>query len=223
MKKVHVIGAFIEGLTTIKLYLSELNIFFSEFKTAAEAIQSGEVPDLLIFFTDRNSQNTQQDIDFLKNSPSFARVPRIFILPYLAQTEANSSDIIDGQCTFQLPVDKLKFLSVVSTFLKRAQRRVFRIVITLQPEGSNIRYSGLSMDFSKTGMAFECISDLPVGDLVKVQFVNPRSRNRFLLKAEIVRKASTQADGTTFYGVRFIDLSIKDTIELTNFITGETL
>lgn len=77
------------------------------------------------------------------------------------------------------------------------------------------------MDFSKTGMAFECAADLAVGSGLTVNFVDPKNRKRFSLKAGIVRKAPTQSELTTFYGVKFINIEDQDIKDLMDFITGK--
>lgn len=221
MKKLHIICPYIEGLTTIKSYLDELQSNVIDFKSIEDSLRQADLPDLIILFANKQVDAFNRDVETLKNSTAYARVPRIIILPFNFPGQTEDSDPFCGQVVFQLPVDKLRFLSVVSTFLKRAQRRLFRILITLQAEGANVRYSGLSMDFSETGMAFESASDFAAGDRLIVHFVNPRNRKRFLLKSEIARKAKSPASDTTFYGIRFVDLSDPERKHLRGFITGE--
>jgi len=221
MKKLHIICSYIEGLATIKSYLDELGCEALDCKTVEGSIKHQDLPDLIILFANKPAEVFARDVETLKNSASHARVPRIFILPFNFPGQADDPDPFSGQAAFQMPVDKLRFISVVSTFLKRAQRRVFRILITLQPEGTNVRYSGLSMDFSESGMAFESVSDFTVGDRLGVHFVNPRNRKRFLLKSEIARKAKSPVSDTTFYGIRFQNLSHPEKKALRAFITGE--
>lgn len=221
MKKIFLIGTFPDGLKTIRSYLSDINVNYLEFSSVRDAVESGRVPSLVVLLADKIVENFNKDVDSLKNNPSFSRIPRIYIFPLQMSGILPDSRIIDGQSSFQMPVDKLKFLSSVSTFLKRPPRRVFRILITIIPKESNLRYSGISMDFSETGMAFESISDFLKGDKIKINFVNPRNRKRFLLNAEVIRKASTQPGSTTFYGVMFIDMTNKDAKELMDFISGE--
>ena len=220
MKNIFLIGAFPDGLKTTRSYLSEINLNYSEFSSVKDAVESGRVPSLIVLLADKNMKNFDEDVDSLKNSPSFSRIPRIYIFPFEMPGVLPAPGIIDGQSSFQMPVDKLKFLSSVSTFLKRPPRRVFRILITVIPDGSNLRYSGVSMDFSETGMAFESVSDFHVGDKININFVNPRNRKRFLLKAEIIRKASTQPGSNTFYGVMFSEMTDKDAKELMSFLSG---
>ncbi|MEW6108879.1 MAG: PilZ domain-containing protein [Nitrospirota bacterium] len=222
MTNIFLIETVRDGLRIIKSYLSDNNLNYMEFSSVNDAIKTNEVPMLIILLVNKNLENFKKDAETLKNSPAFSRIPRIFILPFEISGMTTNSEIIYGEPSFQIPVDKLKFLSTVSRFLKRSPRRVFRILITILAEGSNIRYSGISIDFSETGMAFECNADFPGGHKVKINFVNPRNRKRFLLQAEIVRKASTQPGGSAFYGVKFRDMTDSDIKELMGFITGES-
>ncbi len=134
---------------------------------------------------------------------------------------SQTPELIDGQSSFYMPVDKLKFISVVAKCLERSPRRIFRILVTVQPENSNLRYSGTSIDFSETGMAFECTSDFDLGQKIIVNFVHPRTRRRFILNSVIARRASTQPGFTSFYGVMFSEMLGQDVEELMKFITGE--
>jgi hypothetical protein len=219
MSKILLIETSPNGLDTIKPYLSEVNADYSEFYSVNDAILSRESPALVILLANQDLENSKKDLNTIKTSPSLAKIPRILILPF-GMDKKNAPAIISGEFSFTIPVVKLRFLSEVNKFLKRSPRRVFRILINVQPDGTNVKYLGTSMDFSETGMSFECISDFPVGHKIIVSFVNPRNRKRSRLKAEIVRRATTHAGGTTFYGVMFIEMSDKEIKDLISFITG---
>jgi len=221
MKKIFLIEKSPDIFNTITSCLEENQLFYSQFKNLDEALKSGEVPSLIVLFVNNNTKGINIEIEALKSNPSFSRIPRIFIFPFEMTGIIPNSEIISGQSSFQVPVDKMKFLSTVSKFLKRSTRRVFRIVISVQPEESNIRYSGISIDFSETGVAFESSSDLPVKQKIYLSFVNPKSRKRLLFKGEIARKASTQPGGTAFYGIKLEEMSNKDKKDFINFLTGE--
>lgn len=221
MKKVFLIEKSPDIFNAIRSCLEENQLFYSQFKSLDEAIKSGEVPSLIVLFVNKNTRDINQEIEALKNNPSFSRIPRIFILPLDMTGIIPDNEIISGQSSFQVPVDKLKFLSTVSKFLKRSPRRVFRIVISIQPEESNLRYSGISIDFSETGVAFESSSDLPVRQKIHLSFVNPKNRKRLLFKGEIARKASTQPGGTAFYGIKLEEMTDKNKKDFINFLTGE--
>jgi hypothetical protein len=221
MKNIFVIEPFADGLKTVKAYLSENNYQYSEFGSLDKALKSGEVPALLVLLADRVHESFLNDISLLKQHAPFSKVPRIFILPYATARMTQHPDLVDGQSSFRLPVEKLRFLSVVAKCLDRSPRRVFRIIITIQQHGSNIRYSGISIDFSETGMAFESTGDFAVGQEVTVNFVNPRTRKRFVQQSTVARRASTQPGGSSFYGVMFQEMAEQNVNDLMKFISGE--
>ena len=86
--------------------------------------------------------------------------------------------------------------------------------------GSNLRYSGISIDISESGMAFECVAEFQAGEQLLIRFVNPRSRSRFSLKAEVIRRTSTPAGSSIFSGVTFKQMSPDAIRELDHFISG---
>lgn len=210
-----------DALKTVKYYLSDSHYTLTVFGSLAEAAESPKAPALVILLADKDAEQFNKDINVLKHHTVFSKVPRIIILPHKASYLTEHPELLDDQPSFQLPVDKLLFLSVVSKCLKRSPRRVFRILITVQPEGSNIRYSGLSVDFSETGMAFESTADIPTRQRVKVNYVNPRNRRRFDLSANIARKAATQPGGSVFYGIKFLEMNEEDMKDMLEFISGE--
>lgn len=222
MKQIFIIESSADVLNTVKHYLKESDLNYVAFQSVREALLSLDLPEIIILFGSNNVLEIEQDISQIKNNQSCVRVPKILILPFNTTINQDKSKVLDVQETFCIPVDKLKFQSTISKFLMQAPRRIFRIIITILLSDSNIRYSGVSIDFSESGMAFECNSDLPVGKHLQISFVNPKKRNRILLNAEIARKTPTLSGSSIFYGVMFKDLSDKDTQDLSAFISGSS-
>ncbi|MFA6056443.1 MAG: PilZ domain-containing protein [Thermodesulfovibrionales bacterium] len=220
-KKIHLIETVPDGLKKIKSYLSEMNGNYTQFCTLSDSVQSGEVPELFILLADKNFESFVRDIDTLKNNNAFSAISRIVLLPYKMPENFRIPSLVGLQSSFMMPVDKLPFLSTVAEFLKIPQRRIFEILITIQPEESNIKYSGLSVDFSETGMAFKCSSELPVGKKITLSFIDPALRKRLLFSSEIIRTKKIDHENTYFYGVRFVDLKRQGAKELRLFITGK--
>lgn len=220
MKKIFVIERSADVFNTVKHYLKEDNLLYISFENVREALLSPDMPALIVLFGSDSFQEIRADIADLKDNPSFVKVPKILILPFNATITQGECRSLDVQETFFIPVEKLKFQTAISKFLLRSPRRVFRILVNVQQDGSNLRYSGISMDFSESGMAFECVSDFPVGEKLQVSFVNPKNRSRFSLKSEVVRKTSTPTGSSVFYGVTFRQLSEKEAQDLTQFISG---
>ena len=221
MKHLFLIEKSADVLRTVKSYLEEDNIPYTKFSSLEDALLAKDLPALIIFFASDSYTEIRHDIALLKNNASFSRISRILILPFNTSVIASKVEELDIQALFQIPVDRLKFHTSVAQLLRRGPRRVFRIVISIQAEGKNIRYAGVSIDFSEGGMAFECPAEFLPGDRIQVQFVNPRNRRRFLLRTVVIRRVVTPAGNTIFYGVKFTDMNDKDTQELLDFIAGE--
>lgn len=220
MKKVFVIERSADVLNTVKHYLKEDGLDYLSSQNVGEALSSPDLPALIILFGNDNFQEIRQDIAELKLNPAFVKIPKVLILPLNAGLTEASCKNLDLQEIFSIPVPKLRFQTTMSKFLKRSPRRVFRILVSVQQNGSKLHYSGISMDFSESGMAFECVSDFPIGEELKVSFVNPKNRNRFLLTSEVARKTSTPTGSSIFYGVTFNRMTEKDMQDLSNFISG---
>jgi len=220
VKKVFVIERSADVFNTVKHYLNEDNLPYIAFQDVREALDSPDLPALIVLFGSDSFQEIRADIAELKDNPLFVKIPKILILPFNANITQGECKTLDVQESFFIPVEKLKFQTSMSKFLLRAPRRVFRILVSIQQEGSNLRYSGISMDFSESGMAFECVSDFPIGEKLQISFVNPKNRSRFSLKSEVVRKTSTPTGSSVFYGVMFKEMTEKEDQNITQFITG---
>jgi len=220
MKAVFLIERSPDVFHTVKSYLRESSLTFACFPSVDDAILAKDLPLIIILFGNSEYQEIRQDLTTLKNNPSYVRIPKILILPFASSTTETALETLDLQGVFSIPVERLRFQTLIAKFLRQAHRRVFRILVTLQKEDSNVRHSAISIDFSESGMAFECVSDFQVGEKLIVSFVNPRAEIRFLLKAEIIRKKSTPIGSSVFYGVLFRQLSEKDVGDLSAFISG---
>ena len=221
MKKIHVIETFTDGLRTIKSHLSDINGKYSVFGSVDAALVSGETSDLVILLANRNVDHFKRDLETLYKASFFSKIPVIVCLPFKTAETKPAAEIVGEIPAFELPVSKLSFLSTVAKFLKIPPRRVLQIVITAQPEESNIKYTGMSIDFSETGMAFRSNADFSVGSTIMVNFVNPASRTRLFLKARVARRTDIRHDNIAFYGVNFQNITSDISRELQSFVTGE--
>jgi hypothetical protein len=222
MSIIHLIETVPGSLKAVKSYLTEMDASSLEFPTVADSVNSGELPDLVVLTANNDIPQFHNDINALKDNGFYAKIPRIIIIPTSLTKTADIHEVTASHSTFTMPVDRLQFLSTASQFLKRSPRRVFRILISIQLRDSNIRYSGVSIDFSESGMSFESPLDIPKNQEMSISFVNPKNRKRFSLNAIVARRASTQPGGSNFYGVTFNKLSSSDAVELMRFITGES-
>ncbi len=220
MKKIHVIESIPDGLRTIKSYLSDISGESSVFSSVGDALAAGERSDLVILLAQRNPESFRKDVEVLCKANSFSRIPLIICTPFRPFETSSFNEIVSAATTFELPVNKLNFLSTVSRYLKVPPRRVLQMVVTLQSQGDNIKYTGTSIDFSENGMAFRSNADFPVGQRIMINFVNPATRKRLFLKAKVIRRNDIRHDGVAFYGVMFFNLASEDSLELRSFVTG---
>ncbi len=219
-KKIHLIETFPEGLKTVRSYLSEINANHDVFCSVDDAMCSRAQPDLVILLARKRAEYCNEDIAACRGNPSLSRVPLMLMVPLHAGLNIHAIERGTCQCVVQMPADKLQFLARVANFLKIPPRRIFQVVITIMEEDSNIRYAGISVDFSETGMAFECSAEFAVGRKITIRFIDPKNREKFLLNAEIVRMSETLRDKVFFYGVRFRGVTHTETVSLKNFISG---
>jgi|GEM_PF-6312345 len=222
-KKVFMIERSPDVFQGVATCLQEEDIDFASFPTPEEAAGSKEPSALIVLFGGNDISVIRNDLETIKTHPAFARLPKVLVLPFNSEVSQAGLRQLDLQEIFYTPVEKLKFKTVLSSYLHRSPRRVFRILVSITEDGSKVRYSGLSMDFSDSGMAFESTADFPVRKDLMISFVNPRNRQRISLKSEVVRKTASPLGDKAFYGVMFKQMSGKDTLELKGFISGSSV
>ncbi|MEJ2697596.1 MAG: PilZ domain-containing protein [Candidatus Sulfobium sp.] len=211
MKKVCLIEPVPDCLKTVKSYLSDINANYSVFQNFGDMSKSGVKPDLLIVFASR------EHAGIIANMPDLPAVPSILI---------NADDFrLDEKSRYRprfilrFPVTKQSFLTKAAICLGIPPRRFFSIIVTVTEEGSNIRYSGVSKDFSETGMSLEALADFPPNQALSVRFIDVRNRKKFSLNAEVARKTEI-GKGMFFYGLKFKDLTQDDADSLKVFISA---
>ena len=217
MKSVYIIANGTTGIRGVESFLTEINAHHVTFRTPDEAIDSDEKPDLVVIMSTGDLADFRARFDSLKGDRIFSRIPRVLVQPREFSAVLQKTGDFQGETLLNMPLDKLEFLSSISRLLKIPHRRVFNTVISVQPDGGNIRYSGVSQDFSETGMAFECSADLPKEQKIRVSFIDPKSKQRLVLSARIARKRS---DILNFYGAVFVNLTADEKTGLLRFLTG---
>lgn len=221
MKHFHLIETTPNGIRTVKTYCEDMNAECQVFSSVDDALYSGEVPDMVILLARKEAENYRKDIEMLSSDRVYGKVPRVVMLPMSLSMKRKASSVINGEAEFPLPVDKLKFLSEVAKCLDIPQRRVFQIIITIMVPDSQLQYSGMSIDFSETGMGFESRALFSIGQCIKISFVNPGTKNRLSLQGEVARKAPTISVDKFLYGIRFVNMQTQDSRELRGFIAGK--
>lgn len=218
MKHICLIEATPNGLRTVKTYFEEMNADCKVFGSVGAALNSGTVPDMVVLLAQREEEDYRKDVSLISLDRVYGRAPRVVVLPISLSMKRKTTAVIEGEAEFPLPVDKLKFLSEVAKCLDIPQRRDFQIIITILIPDSNLQYSGMSIDFSETGMGFESRADFSIGQYIRMSFVNPRTKARLLLQGEVARKVPTASTDRFLYGIRFMNMQMQESEELRRFI-----
>lgn len=220
MKHICLIETMSGGLRTARGYLAEMNARCSDFGDVGAAAKSGDTFDLIILLGRHEYTDYVQDIAVLKKSTALRNIPRIVVVPVGMSVAGHSSENADGETEFFMPVEKLAFLSAVAERLGIPNRRIFQTVISISLPDSRLQYSGMSLDFSETGIGFQSTAEFHEGQKIRVSFVNAKTRVRLNLDGEVVRKGSTHSAALFFYGIRFFGMSEEDRQELNRFMAG---
>jgi hypothetical protein len=218
MGKIHIIEPISNGLQAAKGYLSEINARYLVFEST-DACLAEEPGDLVIILADKDIGFYAKDIEKLKKSRSHRGMKRLCVLPFELSMKRTRKQIIDGEFEHPMPLDRERFLLSVGNCLNIPQRRTFKTIVMIQPEAGGIRYSGNSVDFSETGMSFECNTNFPVNQPLTVSFGKPTG-GRMQLKAVVVRNNPSHSGTSYFHGVKFIDISDEQRSELRIFVSG---
>ena len=116
MKTVFLIERSTDVFHTVKSYLKEERLPFVSFQTPDEAAWADEVPALIILFGNNSLQEIRDDIGMVKNKTSFARAPKILVLPLGSSFTDLQCKMFDVQAILSIPVQKLQFQSVIAKF-----------------------------------------------------------------------------------------------------------
>ena len=219
MRRIFFIEQSGEELTSVRTYLEDV-AKCARFCSVMEAIKADGPPDLILLAADGDPENLRRDLSFLRGSSFYGKIPRMVFLPADIPSALLKSSRLETETVLRFPVDKSEVLSKIAGLQKRAHRRLYEILIGLQPEGDARKYFGKSLDFSETGIAFECNEKIAQGKRVIITFVTPRNRRRFILEAEIVRARSDHPGALYAYGATFRNMTPEDKKDLMDFITG---
>jgi hypothetical protein len=209
MKNIYLIKDAKPFWADIERALSGVNAKVSTFdgQTAQEAI-SRQAPDLIII-----AESIHHDI-----SAMVQKLPKLILkknmLPGTIIQGSTNGDCI----TAGWPLEEKSFLEITSRLLFVSERRKFRAMIRIFTKGVKTGFAGQSEDFSLTGIAFKTDQQFPLGEEVAISFYVTEVKKSIKLDAEITRQGIDPADGSSYYGARFINLSSEDKEVLKKFI-----
>ncbi len=219
MQKIFFIEQEGEELNPIMAYLADV-ARCAGFCSVMEAIKADGPPDLILLAADGDPENLKRDLTYLRGNSFYAKIPRMVFLPAKVPSASLKSSRLESETVLRLPVDKSEVLSKIAGIQKRAHRRLYEILIGVQPEGDGRKYFGKSLDFSETGIAFECNEKIAEGRRVIITFVAPKTRRRFILEGAVVRMTTDHPGALYAYGATFRNMTAEDKSDLMDFITG---
>ncbi len=221
MKHFHLIETIPNGLRTVRTFFEAMNADYKVFSSVDDALNSAEVPDMVVLLARKEEGDYKRDIGMILLDRVYGKIPRVAVLPISLSMKRKTASVVEGEAEFPLPVDKDKFLAAVAACLDISQRRACQIIITIVTPDSNLQYSGMSMDFSETGMGFESRAGFAIGQRVRTSFVNPGTKNRLQLTGEVARKVPAASADKFLYGIRFLDMQVQEAEELRRLITNQ--
>lgn len=140
-------------------------------------------------------------------------------IPKLVISEGNiEENRSKGIYVLKWPASKEAFLEMTSRLLYISERRVFRTVITASYKGRPETFLGKSLNFSMSGMAFKLDKPLKIGDILAISFFIPNSDERLNIDMEVMRISNDPADGSVYYGAKFLNIEKGAKEDLDNFI-----
>jgi len=121
--------------------------------------------------------------------------------------------------TVNWPMTCEAFLKLSAELSKLSERRVFRTLLRIFPDGSSTPSIGLSMDFSHSGMALKTKEKLAIGARAEVSLSLPNMDESTRLPIQVMR--STGEGEEISYGAQFVGLDKARQMILDKFILQE--
>jgi hypothetical protein len=121
--------------------------------------------------------------------------------------------------TVNWPMAPDAFLKLAADLTWLSQRRVFRALLRIFPDGGEVSCLGHSMDFSPSGMGLRTEHKLTDGEKVVVSLSLPTSPKSLRIPLQIMR--STPDGDMTIYGGKFVDLGPEERKAIDAFIDQE--
>jgi len=106
--------------------------------------------------------------------------------------------------TVNWPISADAFLKLSAELARLSERRVFRALLRIFPQGGGTPTIGRSMDFSHSGMALRTAHHLAIGARMEISLSLPNMDKSVRFPVQIMRNAPDGEEAE--YGARFIGL-----------------
>lgn len=155
------------------------------------------------------------------------REPLLAQTPIIIMSATDSPDIrgrcIKAGCTdfVAKPRKPEELLEVVARSLSIGERKALRVRVTFKVavDVDRRRLMGKASNLSATGLLLISDTTLPLGSVLPLEFVVPRTDRPVKVRGKVVR-VGWNADGTCEAGIHFIDLSQTDQQQILNFTSS---
>ena len=111
------------------------------------------------------------------------------------------------------PINESRLQSIiyprVSRLLNVSPRKKMNISVRFDRNGKDSQFGNL-LNLSMTGMLLETHTPFKLSDLVPLSFRDPRKSNILELEGRIVREGKSSPEGLNRYGVRFLEMCMKE-------------
>ena len=149
------------------------------------------------------------------------------LTPIIIMSATDSPEIRDrclkAGCTefVAKPRKPEELLAVIARTLSIGERQALRVRVTfrVKVELNDRRLLGKATNLSATGLLFLSDTTMPLGALLGLEFVLPKTDRLIKVKGKVVR-VGWRADGTCEAGIHFIDLSQTDQQQILDFTSS---
>jgi len=193
-----------------------------EFRSAASAAEALELhraahADLIVTDLDLADSTAERLCEVLRGSEALRNVSILVACgPGEADTRRAASCRANGYVAQPLDAEELAVrMTRLMAVSSRAHYRVLTQVTTGKPSGERSFFCK-SENVSAAGMLIETSEALSVGQALGCSFYLP-GRLRLVAQGSVVRQSSSSAEGHRF-GIRFVDLSRRDSEALERFV-----
>ena len=157
----------------------------------------------------------------MRRETSLAQIP-IIIMSVTDSPEIRDRCLKAGCTDFVTkPRKPEELLEVVARTLSIGERKALRVRVTFKVTAvlNHRQVLGKATNLSATGLLLLSDTTMPLGSLLGLQFVLPRTDGVIKVTGKVVR-VGWNADGTCEAGIHFIDLSPTDQQQILDFISS---
>ncbi len=209
-------------LQTEKSFLMRagFEVLTAESGPAAVELARAKVPRLILLQLEIAQMDGVASCAAMRREAALAQTPIIIMGP--TYTPEIRERCTKAGCTeFVIkPRKPEELLALVARSLSIKERQALRVRVVFNVTGEldNDRIAGKASNLSATGLLFLSEATLPLGAVLDLEFVVPKTEHTVKVKAKVVR-VGWNAEGASEAGFHFLDLSQADQQQILNLTT----